>query len=73
MNEHRTAETIHDGIDAADGMPITAEIDRSSDPGNPTIRLECGCNEFWLDIEQAQAVYHYLQRAIPLLGSGESG
>lgn len=74
MNEQhvpRTAETIDDGLDASDGMPLTAEIDRS-DPGNPVIRFECGCNELWLDQQQATAAYHYLQRTLPLKG-GEDG
>lgn len=56
-----TAETIYSGE-----MPITAEVDRT-DPGNPCIRLECGCNEFWLNADEAVAVLGYLQRAVPAL------
>lgn len=58
-----TAETIYHGE-----MPITAEIDRT-DPGRPTLRLECGCNEFWLSADEAVAVMGYLQRALPALHS----
>lgn len=54
---------------ANDG-PITGEIDRTSDPGNPVIRLEAGCNEFWLDINEARAVRDYLTRTIPAIERG---
>lgn len=69
--DQRGAETIFKGSDAPFAPPITAEIDRS-DPGNPVIRLESGCNEFWLDNDEARAVLDYLQRTLPLKG-GEDG
>jgi hypothetical protein len=62
--------TICERIEAEGGylelMPITAEVDRS-DPGDPVIRLESGCNEFWLNAEQGRAVLEYLQRMVPRL------
>lgn len=62
-----------DIICAADGGPtrldLTGEIDRS-DPGDPVVHLECGCNELWLDATQAQATIAYLQRVLPQLKRG---
>lgn len=61
---------IHDGTGSTDGSPITGEIDRTSDPGNPCVRLEAGCNEFWLNVDEALAVRDYLTRIIPSLQRG---
>jgi hypothetical protein len=66
MTDNLRNETIYEG----GNCPITAEIDRSSDPGSPAVRLECGCNEFWLDVDQARAVLSYLARALPVLERG---
>lgn len=57
-------QQIHDG--GSNGVPIYVGID-STEPDNPIIRLECGCNEFWLDVDQAKAVQRYLDRQIPLM------
>lgn len=46
--------------------PLTAEIVNPSS-GEKAIRLEAGCNEFWLDADEASALIAYLQRAIPIL------
>lgn len=54
---------------SSDGCPITGEIDRS-DPGDPVIRLEAGCNELWLNLEEARAVRDYLMRTIPVIEKG---
>lgn len=70
MTDSRTEETIDDG-NMSDGMPLMAKIDHT-DPGNPLIYFECGCNELWLDQQQAKAALHYLQRVLPLKG-GENG
>lgn len=70
MVEHVPAEMIDDGS-TSDGMPLMAKIDHT-DPGNPLIYFECGCNELWLDQQQAKAALHYLQRVLPLKG-GENG
>lgn len=56
------AEIIHAGDPA-----ITGEIDHTSEPGRPVVRLESGCNEFWLDKEQAESLIVYLQRVAPTL------
>jgi hypothetical protein len=57
-----------------DGNTLTGEIERSrDDPAErPFIRLECGCNEFFLDANEAKAVRAYLNDAIPLLESRSS-
>lgn len=52
--------------------PIFAALDASSDPGNPTVHLESGCNEMWLDVAHARALIEYLTRKLPLMGSGET-
>jgi hypothetical protein len=52
-----------------DACAITGEIDRS-DPGDPCIRLEAGCNELWLNAEEARAVLAYLSTTIPLIEKG---
>lgn len=52
--------------------PITAEINTTDDPGSPCVRLEAGCNEFWLNAEEAKAVIAYLQRVMPVLEGGVS-
>lgn len=49
-----------------EGHDMSAEVDRS-DPGRPAIRLECSCNEFWLDADEAFAVLEYLTRTLPKL------
>lgn len=54
---------------SADGCPITGEIDRS-DPGDPVIRLEAGCNELWLNYAEACAVRDYLIRTVPVIERG---
>lgn len=58
-------ETIYCNYAVSD-HPITAEVDRS-DPGRPCVRLEAGCNEFWMDVDEAQAVLEYLQRTLPTI------
>jgi hypothetical protein len=60
-------ETIFDGGNIA----ITARVDRTSDPGDPNIQIESGCNELWLNADEAQAVLEYLQRIVPTLKSAE--
>lgn len=62
-----STETIFNGPNSS--VPITGEIDRS-DPGNPVVRLEAGCNEFWLDADETRAVIAYLQRVMPILDRG---
>lgn len=55
----------------ASGHNLTLELDRTSDPADPAVRIECGCNEIWLDEEAAHAVVLYLQTVLPLLrGTG---
>jgi hypothetical protein len=70
--EHPSSKTIYYAADPS-GMPITGEIDRS-DPGNPSVRLEAGCNELWLSAGEARAVIAYLQEVLPdLERGGEDG
>lgn len=70
MSDALTDErVIFDAADSADGVAITGEIDRS-DPGDPVIRLEAGCNELWLNYAEACAVRDYLTRAVPLIERG---
>lgn len=64
---------ILDSEHSVDGCNITGEIDRS-DPGDPCIRLEAGCNEFWLNYAEACAVRDYLIRTVPAIErGGENG
>ena len=70
--DDRTPETIFPA-DNAHNYAITGEVVRD-DPGNPVVRLECGCNEFWLDRDEASAVILYLYRKLSELDrSGENG
>lgn len=52
-----------------DGNTLSGEIQRSRDDPSerPFIHLECGCNEFYLDVDEAKAVQAYLNDAIPVL------
>jgi hypothetical protein len=49
-----------------EGHDMSADIDRS-DPARPAIHLECSCNEFWLDADEAFALLEYLTRTLPKL------
>ena len=53
-------------ISIYNGCPIYGTVHLDDHP-KPTVQLEGGCNEFWLDADEAIAVIAYLQRVLPEL------
>src|SRR5271154_1056366 len=63
-------EVIHQ---THDGHNLFAEVERSAEPDNHVIHFEVGCNEIWLDIDDAKAIRDYIEKWLPTMtqASGE--